>query len=228
MIRLRSPSPENSKSGADEYIKVSSLIEGSSIDRRKEREERRLSFKRRKMFSSSLYAGEERRENKLEDRRKKTDRRDGDCEAIKSVDELKLNSSSINTLIEEQKMTMKRLDKLLSLKKSEDFSHIEDKVKDVYIDIQSLMVKEEYLLCLYLETNKEKLTEVHIERLLSIIHTDISKLSDGVVQLVEKYRLAQVNQKNVGFVQLDMSIILNKFSACLEKKEALLYPIYTM
>ena len=229
MFAISRSSPKRTKKEVDEYIKVSSLItEGSTLDRRKVREERRLTVERRKVFSS-LFSGEEKRENKLEQRRKDLDRRNIDqlsSEVVACADKLKLNETSINALINEHSIIVKRLEALLSLKKEVGFNHIEDKVRDVYVDIQTLMQKEEYFLCFYLEINKEKLNEVHIEKLLSIINTDISKLSEEIVQLVEKYRLAKVNQTNIGFIQLDMGIIREKLSACLVKKKLNLYPIY--
>ncbi len=88
------------------------------------------------------------------------------------------------------------------------------------------MQKEECFLCLYLDKNEGKISDIHIEKLLSIINLDISKLSNDIVQHIERYRIAKVNQSNIGFVRLDMGIINEKFSTCLEKKKKHLYPIY--
>ncbi len=226
MFGINRSSSKGTKSD-EEYIKISSLIkEGSTLDRRKIEKERRLSTNRRKIFSS-LFTGFEKR-NKLKQRREVSCRRD-DVEGnqvIESIDSLALNEKTINTLISEQVFIIKELNELLSLVKEKGFINIEEKLYQVYSNINNIMQKEEYFLCLYLDKNKGKISDVHIEKLLSIINSDISKLSNDVVRHMERYRIAKINQSNIGFVQLDMGIINAKFSACLENKIKHLYPIY--
>lgn len=215
----------------DKFVKASSMIKDvSTFERRNTRRERRLPLERRKAFSS-LSAGEDRRKNKLEQRRDDTNRREVDQQsntATKSSNKLELNAKSINSLINDQILIVKKITKLLPFKKGVAFTQIETNLQEIYADIKSLMQKEEYLLCLYLETNNETLTKVHIDKLLSIINTDISKLSDELMQFVEKYYIAKLNQTNIGFVQLDMNTIREKIIVGLYKKKKQLYPIYIM
>ncbi len=204
------------------------LEASSTCERRKTKKERRFPLERRKTFST-LSAGVDRRKNKLEKRRNDIDRREIGQQSntiVKKPNNLELNAKSIDKLVNDQILIAKKITKLLPFKKHVEFSQTENVIADIYTDIKSLMEKEEYLLCLYLETNNEKLSETHINILLSIINTDISKLSNEIMQFVGKYHIAKISQKNIGFVQLDMSTIRNKIIICLHKKKKHLYPIY--
>ncbi len=213
----------------DQAIKVSFLIEDHAVlERRKTRDERRLPVERRKTFSS-LYRGHNKRQTKLGQRRKAISRRDidqGSFTIDEDINKLALNAVSINNLINDQMRIVKKISQILPFKKGLKFSQLENGIQDIYTEIKLLMQKEEYLLCLYLEANNSKLTIVHIDKLLSIINTDISKLSDEVMQFVDKYYTSTVNDKNIGFIQLDMNAIRKKLIICLYKKKKHLYPIY--
>ncbi len=221
--------PNKIKDG--EGVKASSLVEDdSTFERRNTRGERRFPLERRRAFSS-LSTGLDRREKKLEQRRNDIDRREIDQQSntvAESVNKLELNAASIDGFINDQMLIVNKITKLLPFKKGSEFSQIENDIQNIYADIKTLMQKEEYLLCLYLETNNTKLTKVHIDKLLSIINTDISKLSDELMQLAESYYIAKINQTNIGFVQLDLNTIREKIIICLYKKKKHLYPIYIM
>ena len=213
----------------DQYIKVSSLMEDNAIlNRRKTLNERRLPLERRKAFSS-LYAGDNKRDFELEQRRKAICRRDIDQRSHKTkekIDNLELNAASINSLIEGQMHIVKKMSKLLPFKNGLGFCQADTIIRMIYDDIKSLMQKEEYLLCLYLKTNNDVLSKLEIDRLLSIINNDISQLSDELMEMVGKYYIAKINETNFGFVQLDMNTVREKIIICLYKKKKHLYPIY--
>ncbi|MCF6189573.1 MAG: hypothetical protein L3J51_03770 [Cocleimonas sp.] len=227
MFALSRSEPKKIKDG--KCVKASPLIEScSTVERRKTRRERRFPLERRKAFSS-LSTSIDKRENNLEQRRNDIDRREIEKHSktvVDKVNKLELNATSIDSLINDQMLIVKKITKLLPIKKGVDFSQIETNISQIYADIKSLMQKEEYLLCLYLETNNGKMRKEDVDNLLSIISTDISRLSDELMQFVKIYYTAKINQTNIGFVQLDMNIIRKKIILCLYKKKKHLYPIY--
>ena len=210
-------------------MKVSSLAaNASNPERRTTRRERRLPVERRKTYSS-LTAGEDRRRNKLEQRRDDINHREVDPQSnttTEGANRLQLNATCIDHLINDQMLIIKKITKLLPFKKELGVTQTENNVLEIYADIKHLMQKEEYMLCLYLETNTKKLTSVHTDRLLSVINTDISKFSDEIMQLVRKYYIAKISNSSLDFVQSDMNTIREKIIICLYKKKKLLYPIY--
>ncbi|MEE9310193.1 MAG: hypothetical protein V3U64_04175 [Cocleimonas sp.] len=229
MFSLKKSSHDNDLKDSGEYIKVSALLEGSSVDRRKPKKERRLTLERRKTFSS-LFLGSEKRVDKLEKRRKAIDRRNEDDESgtTSLTDVLSLDNFGIKILVNQHFIIAKKINRLLELGKNEEFNRLDHMVQDVCDAIHSLMEKEEYFLCLYLDKNKKTLTEVHIERLLSIVHNDISALSDDAMALVEKNKAVRIDQNNFGFIKLDMINVREMLGKCLVKKKSNLYPIYIM
>ncbi len=210
-----------------EYVAVSSLIEeGSALDRRKPRNDRRLNPDRRKILGSFVL-GEEHRVIKY--RREVSSRRDTDLkttESIEDVDELELTANNVQALIREQILFIEKIDKLSLSVKELELQGIKGKIQEFVAAVRFQVKKEQHFLRLYLDKDVKDYADEDTGNSLSDFNTDIYNVSAQVLQLLEKYTVTKAKKENVGFFLMDMNNIRGKLSHCLERKQKHLYPKY--
>ena len=210
----------------NEYTKVSSLIEdGSVLDRRKDRNERRITADRRKMLAK-FFSNLDKRV--LKTRRGLSTRRDFDeelPEVVENIDELELSASTVKGLVREQMDVIESIGELSTSAKEMEPHEIKDLLQELSCDIRFQNKKEQHFLRLYVgkdvKNNKED-----VGGSLSELHSDSYTSNSYVLKLMDKYQNAEVTTKNIGFFLLDMSMIHEKLRENLNMKQSHLYPKY--
>jgi len=210
----------------NEYIKVSSLIgDGSVLDRRKDRNERRITADRRKMLAKFFSKIDKR---VLKKRRDLSIRRDSDqelTEAVENIDELELNANTIKGLIREQMDVIERIGDLSTSAKEMEPQEIKDHLQELSCDIRFQNKKEQHFLRLYVGKEVINVNE-DVGKSLSELHSDSYTSNSRVLKLMDKYQTADISTKNIGFFLLDLSMIHEKLRENLNMKQSHLYPKY--
>ncbi len=222
--KLTRKKPQNN---GNEYVTISSIIEeGSVLDRRKPRNDRRLHPDRRKILGT-FVADEEQRIVKY--RREIQSRRGSDLkkdETIENIDEMELTENNIQTLIREQILFIEELDKLSLSVKEMEFQGVKEEIKKYVASVRFQVKKEQHFLRLYIDKDAKDLTDEETVNSLSDFNTDIYNVSAEVLQLLEKYSVKEVKANNAGFFLMDMNNLRTKLTHCLERKQNHLYPKY--
>ncbi len=227
MFGLNILSSLKSKNTDDEYIPMSSLIEeGSIFDRRRIRKERRLHIERRKLLGS--YISEEERRF-VKNRRYVSSRRNDDqqsVEVIENIDDLKLTTMNVKGLIREQILFIESMGELsLSVKEMES-QEIKDNIINHIEILKNQVRKEQHFLRLYIDQNIKQQVDDKTGKSLSDFNADFNTICGEVLQLLEKYIVVDVKEKNTGFFLLDMKKVRGRLSQCLDSKQNHLYPKY--
>jgi hypothetical protein len=226
MFGINKSSNQNAKN-TDEYIAVSSLIEdGTVLDRRKPRNDRRLNPERREILGGFI-SGVENRVVKI--RRKVSSRRDFDQtskDVVENIDDLELTASNVQGLIREQILLIEKIGKLSISVKEKEFQGIKEKIQKYTEEVRLHVQKEQHFLHLYLDIEIKDYSGEEIGSSLSDFNSDIYTVSGQVLQLLEKFTVSEVKDENAGFFLMDMNKVRGKLSTCLEKKQNHLYPKY--
>ncbi len=227
MFGISKLSSKKTQDTDDKYIPVSSMIEeGSALDRRKPRNNRRLNPDRRKLLNS-FFVSEEKRS--IKHRREISSRRASELQStgtIDNIDELQLTTSNIQALIREQIFFIEGIDELSLSVKEMAFQGVQDKTQEYVDAVRSQVKKEQHFLRLYIDKDVKYYEGEEAGSSLSDFNTDIYDVSNQVLQLLEKYTVTKVKEENAGFFLMDMKILRDKVSHCLERKQNHLYPKY--
>lgn len=208
-----------------EYTKVSYFIkDGSVLDRRKNRKDRRITADRRKN-TDTFYPHKDRRV--LKTRRGLSTRRNSDkrlTDVAENIDALELNANSVKELIQEQMDVIEKIGGLSISAKEMESHEIKRFLQKLSCDIRFQNKKEQHFLRLYID--KVVINISNIGGGLSELHSDNFTKNSQILELVNKYQTADISKKTIGGFMLDMTTVHEKLRECLNIKQSHLYPKY--
>ena len=208
----------------NDYIPASTLIkEGSVLDRRKKRNERRTNADRRVGLSKIVSTLDRRKQG---ERRRNNDRRctQGDRQK-KEINAGETTLSVVNTLIAEQQALSKITKKMIVSAELMNYKVLNKRIKKLNLAVKAHLCREEDTLHCYLEavtkgSNKE------YDDCLKTLSRYIFTPGEELIEKLSQYTKSNVDSGSVSQFLLDMYRISDILDEALIQKNEHLYSLY--